>query len=41
MLEQGWLERLPRTRALRVTDAGARGLTNELGIDAGLGDAGP
>ena len=34
MLEQGWLERLPRSRALRITPAGARGLTGQLGVDA-------
>ncbi len=33
MLEQGWLERLPRSRALRITDAGTRGLSGELGVD--------
>ncbi len=40
MLEQGWLERLPRSRALRITDAGSRGLRDELGLDVGaLGSA--
>ncbi len=34
MLEQSWLERLPRGRALRITDAGTRGLSDELGVDA-------
>lgn len=33
MLEQAWLERLPRTRALRITDAGARGLRQRLGVE--------
>jgi DNA-binding transcriptional ArsR family regulator len=40
MLEQSWLERLPRSRAMRITDAGARGLSDQLGVDAGfVGDA--
>ncbi len=34
MLDQAWLERLPRTRALRVTTAGADGLRTIFGIDA-------
>jgi DNA-binding transcriptional ArsR family regulator len=38
MLEQGWLERLPRSRALRITDAGARGLTEELGVNTSFAD---
>lgn len=33
MLDQGWLQRLPRSRALRITDAGSRGLSDEFGID--------
>lgn len=32
MLENAWLERLPRTRALRLTDAGARGLRAQLAV---------
>ncbi len=32
MLEQGWLERFPRSRALRITDSGSRGLRQELGV---------
>jgi hypothetical protein len=42
MMERGWLERLPRSRALRITDAGVHGLTDELGVEAGFagdGDA--
>jgi hypothetical protein len=34
MLEQAWRERLQRTRALRVTAAGADGLRVHFGIDA-------
>jgi DNA-binding transcriptional ArsR family regulator len=34
MLENAWLERLPRTRALRITDVGARGLAEQLGVHA-------
>ncbi len=33
MLQQAWLERLPRTRALSVTEAGADGLRHRLGVD--------
>lgn len=36
MLEQGWLERLPRSRALRITPAGTQGLSDALGVDPGL-----
>jgi DNA-binding transcriptional ArsR family regulator len=41
MLDQGWLERLPRSRALRITGVGARGLSRELGVDAGFAGAAP
>ena len=34
MLERAWVTRVPRTRALRVTDAGREGLHAALGIDA-------
>lgn len=33
MLERDWVQRLPRTRALRISDAGARGLREQLGIE--------
>jgi DNA-binding transcriptional ArsR family regulator len=36
MMELGWLERLPRSRALRITDAGAHGLSDELGVETDL-----
>jgi DNA-binding transcriptional ArsR family regulator len=38
MLEQDWLERQARSRALRITDAGARGLRDELGVEADFAD---
>lgn len=37
LLEQGWVERLPRSRALRITDAGERGLRERLGVELPLG----
>jgi DNA-binding transcriptional ArsR family regulator len=33
MLQERWLERLPRTRALRLTRIGARGLRAHFGVD--------
>jgi DNA-binding transcriptional ArsR family regulator len=33
MFDAGWLQRMPRTRAVRLTDAGARGLREELGVE--------
>lgn len=38
MFELNWVERLPQPRAVRLTDAGRRGLREELGIDAGAID---
>jgi DNA-binding transcriptional ArsR family regulator len=32
LLERGWIERLPGTRAVRVTDRGRRGLGRELSV---------
>ena len=32
LLENAWLERLPRTRALRLTESGERGLRAQLGV---------
>jgi hypothetical protein len=32
LFERGWIERLPQPRAVRVTDAGRRGLHDALGI---------
>jgi DNA-binding transcriptional ArsR family regulator len=32
MLDQAWIERLPRTRALLITEAGADGLRQHLGV---------
>jgi hypothetical protein len=32
LLENAWLERLPRTRAVRLTEAGARGLREQFGV---------
>jgi len=32
-LERGWIERLPSTRAVRVTDAGRMGFSRSLGLD--------
>lgn len=32
-LERGWIQRLPSTRAVRVTDAGRAGLSRALGLD--------
>jgi DNA-binding transcriptional ArsR family regulator len=34
MLEREWVTRVPKTRALRVTDAGREGLREALGLDA-------
>ena len=34
MLDNAWVERFPATRALRITDAGARGLVQHLGVQA-------
>jgi hypothetical protein len=34
MLERDWVTRVPKTRALRVTDAGREGLREVLGLDA-------
>jgi DNA-binding transcriptional ArsR family regulator len=33
MLENAWLERLPRTRALRLTEAGVHGLRAQLAVE--------
>jgi DNA-binding transcriptional ArsR family regulator len=33
LLEREWVTRVPRTRALRVTDVGREGLRNALGVD--------
>jgi DNA-binding transcriptional ArsR family regulator len=33
MLDQAWLERTPRTRALRITEAGTAGLRARLGVE--------
>jgi DNA-binding transcriptional ArsR family regulator len=32
-LDHGWIERLPSTRAVRVTDAGRQGLSRALGLE--------
>jgi hypothetical protein len=32
MLERAWVTRVPKTRALRVTDAGREGLLDALGV---------
>ena len=32
MLDRAWVERIPRTRALRITDAGERGLREQLRV---------
>jgi DNA-binding transcriptional ArsR family regulator len=32
IFDLGWVKRLPRTRAVRVTDAGRRGLADRLGV---------
>jgi DNA-binding transcriptional ArsR family regulator len=34
LLEREWVTRVPRTRALRVTDAGRQGLREAIGLDA-------
>ena len=34
MLEDGWVKRIPGNRALRLTEAGRKGLMAEFGIDA-------
>jgi hypothetical protein len=37
MLDRAWLERLPRTRALLITDAGERELRDQFGVEVAKG----
>jgi hypothetical protein len=34
LLEREWVTRVPKTRALRITDAGRDGLRDAIGLDA-------